>query len=185
MNRFVPLLAAALLFAPLTAKAQYDGVVAPQSGDAASSTAGNNGFSGDTGGYDQQFQKQGTPNNIYEFVNKPDTRTDLKKAQAETEKRRDAMVKRMQANSARILEQQKERAWKIANPGKPYPGNGNPDDGNGFDDQTTADDGTGDTAGTGDDGSGDEADGDCEGGGDGFSADTGFDSGDVPESGQE
>ncbi len=171
MNRFILTLAAALLLAPAAAHAQYDGVVAPDTGDA---TAGNNGFSND--GYDQQFQKQGTPNNIYEFVNKPDTKNDLKKAQEETARKRDAMVKRMQANSARILEQQKERAWKIANPGKPYHADGVPDDGTG---DTTADDGTGDD-GTGDMG-GDDAD---QGGGDGFQADTGFSGGDTSDSGQ-
>ncbi len=166
MNRFVPFLAAALMFAPAAAYAQYDGVVAPESGDAAAGTPNANGFSGDGGGYDQQFQKQGTPNNIYEFVNKPDTKNNLKKMEAETAKKREAMVKRMQANSTHILEQQKERAWKIANPGKPYHADGVPDEGLAAD--VAADDGSGDTA----DGGGDDADqgGDDGGGDDGFAA---------------
>ena len=172
-------LGALLIFSPGAAFAQgYSGVMpaqdgahdssayAPASSDDTDSDV-DHGYSAQDNPYDQAYKTdKNAPTDLYQYVNKnqmdtPDKRREA--AEKEVTAKRDAMIAKMKANSAKMLKEQNERAWKIAHPGQEYP-----EDSDGEDnaDDNSAGDTTADTGGEGDTTDGDS---DSDGGGDAVS----------------
>lgn len=190
--------AAALMLAPAPSFAQsgYDGVMPPQKGgkpsndvlrggdfedsgesgdDAAESDTGVGGGFGTGTGFDDMYAGGDGAKDLYSYVGneKPTASSKRDKVAAEGRKKRDEMVAKMKANSEKLLQQQKERAWKATHKGQEYPG-----------EEEASDDGSGDGVDTGSDlfgkDGGGDAFGDSGGGGDdnGFGGDSGGGDGD-------
>ena len=95
------------------------------------------------------------------------TQNARQRSAADAQKRRDEMIKKMKANSDKLLRQQKERAWRLSHPGQDYPDEDN-DSGWGGDSSAGGEDSGGGWAGAGDDaggGGGDDGWGSWGGGG--------------------
>lgn len=187
-------LAAALMLSPAPSIAQsgYDGVMPAQKGgkpsndvlggsdfdgsgetsdeDAQSDSGVGGGFGTGTG-FDDMYAGGDGAKDLYSYVGneKPTAASKREKIAAEGRKKRDEMVAKMKANSEKLLQQQKERAWKATHRGQEYPGDEEASD----DGSSGSDDGTD----TGSDMFGKEGNGDAfgdSGGGD----DGGFGGGD-------
>lgn len=191
--------AAALMLAPAPSFAQsgYDGVMPSQKGgkpsndvlrggdfedsgesgdDAAESDTGVGGGFGTGTGFDDMYAGGDGAKDLYSYVGneKPTASSKRDKVAAEGRKKRDEMVAKMKANSEKLLQQQKERAWKATHKGQEYPG-----------EEEASDDGSGDGVDTGSDlfgkDGGGDAFGDSGGGGgddNGFGGDSGGGDGD-------
>lgn len=126
--------------------------------------------------YDQAALPAGGPKDLYSYIGEDRDNSAAsmdekrsrasKKAHEEALKTQKAALKKLQANTDRLVKEQKERAWKLANPGLDYPGNKG-EDGDATDGDGGSDGGDGDVAGT-EDGGGEEA------GENGEAADAGF-----------
>ncbi len=189
-------LAAALFLSPAPSFAQsgYDGVMPAQKGskpsndvlrggdfedsgetgdDAAESDTGVGGGFGTGTGFDDMYAGGDGAKDLYSYVGneKPTATSKREKIAAEGRKKRDEMVAKMKANSEKLLQQQKERAWKATHKGQEYPG-----------EEEASDDGSGDGVDTGGDlfgkDSGGDAFGDSGGDDSGFGGDSGGGGGD-------
>lgn len=196
-------LALALFMTPAASSAQgYDGVMGAQEGYKGSNPNGMSGGgddnsdsdnagdgnadtgvggfgNGGSGGFDEMYAgSEGAGKDLYSYVgnerSNPANKRD--KAAADARKKRDEMVAKMKANSERLLKQQKERAWKAANRGKPYPGEEESgEEAAGYDEETSSND----EALFGKDSGGDPFGDSGDTGGYGGDGDSGGDSGDV------
>lgn len=129
--------------------------------------------------YDEKALPGGGPKDLYSYIGEDRDNSEAgmtdkrqranKKAHEEALKTQKKQLKKLQANTDRLIREQKERAWKLANPGQEYPGGGGEDgtaEPDADDDSADAGDDAGDTgdgsdtadAGGGDAGSPDEKD---------------------------